>query len=355
MRAFGCEVCGNVLFFENTTCLRCGTSQGFAPWTVPQQLVPGVVDGQAYRWNDSTFQRCANADRIGCNWLIADDHTLCASCRLTRNRPMDDDLDGMVAWERAEACKRRLVYQLWDLGLPLRPRAGGYPHGLAFDLLSSANGPVSTGHADGVVTIDIAEGDDAYREYVRQLLAEPYRTLLGHFRHETGHYYWEILVGARGRLDEFRATFGDDRQDYARALDRHYAEGPPAGWEDQYVSSYATMHPWEDWAETFAHYLHIRDTVQTASAFGLWVGGPDLPYASSPEAPLAALPTDDVDDVHSLMREWVPLMVALNAINRSLGKLDLYPFTLAPAVVGKLAVVHRLVIAARGVDVPAGR
>ena len=121
-----------------------------------------------------------------------------------------------------------------------------------------------TGHADGVITLDLAESDDVHRERRRAELGEPYRTLLGHFRHEIGHYYWPILVERAGALERCRALFGDERADYGEALERHYADGPPADWAERHVSAYATMHPWEDWAETFAHYLHIRDTLQTA-------------------------------------------------------------------------------------------
>ena len=129
---------------------------------------------------------CANAEVARCNWLVDAPGLLCGSCALTRTRPADADIDALAAFADAEAAKRRLVYQLDDLGLPT--------DGVAFDLLSSAEEPVTTGHADGVVTIDLAEGDDAHREALRVQLAEPYRTMLGHLRHETGHYYWTVLV-----------------------------------------------------------------------------------------------------------------------------------------------------------------
>jgi hypothetical protein len=91
--------------------------------------------------------------------------------------------------------------------------------------------------------------------------------LLGHFRHEVGHYFWDRLVATDPhQLEEFRVLFGDDRQDYGEALKRHYDEGAPANWQDTYISMYATMHPWEDFAETWAHYLHIVDTLETAGA-----------------------------------------------------------------------------------------
>jgi hypothetical protein len=217
-------------------------------------------------------------------------------------------------------------------------------HGLAFDLLSSAEEPVVTGHADGVVTIDLAEGDAAHREQMRRDLGEPYRTMLGHLRHESGHYFWTVLVEADPpTLDAFRSLFGDERSDYSASLRRHYQQGPPSAWVGGYVSAYATAHPWEDWAETFAHYLHIRDTIQTAAAFGMLVTGPRL----DPEM-MAAPSLDPEDRFEDILDHWLPLVYALNAVNRSMGRDDLYPFVLSPAVVAKLTFVHRVVHSVRG-------
>ena len=199
-----------------------------------------------------------------------------------------------------------------------------------FDLLSSAEEPVTTGHADGVVTIDLAEGDDPHREALRVQLAEPYRTLLGHLRHETGHWYWTVLV--QPDPEPFRALFGDERADYAAALERHYGASPPAGWPETAVSTYATAHPWEDWAETFAHYLHIQDTLQTAGAFGLAVDGP----AAVTESPLAATPRElDPTSFAQVIDTWLPLTYALNAVSRSMGKEDLYPSYLSAPGAGE--------------------
>ena len=229
---------------------------------------------------------------------------------------------GLAQFAVAERAKRRLLFGLLELELPLEDD-------LAFDLLSSTVGPVTTGHADGLITIDLAESDDARREARRAELDEPYRTLLGHFRHEVGHYYFPILVERRGRLDEARELFGDDRADYQEALDRHYADGPPPDWAERHVSAYATMHPWEDWAETFAHYLHIRDTLETAAAFGIIVAGP----GEADDPSLAAVPSERLGrrPFEQILSEWLPLTYALNAVNRSMGRDDLYPFTLAPA------------------------
>ena len=329
MRAFCCPRCGQLVPFEAVTCLSCGTALGFAPDA-----------GEIVAADDRA--RCANQFPAGCNWLLAPGESgLCLSCRLTRTRPHDADLAAdpqlAEAFREAEAAKRRLVFQFLELGLPLLPHDG--EQGLAFDLLSSAAGPVVTGHADGVITIDLAEGDDAHREQMRRELGEPYRTMLGHLRHESGHYFWTGLVEPDpATLESFRSLFGDERADYGEALRRHYEQGPPAEWVSGYVSAYATAHPWEDWAETFAHYLHIRDTRQTAASFGMLVTGPvcdpDLMAAPSPE------PDQRFEDI---LDDWLPLTYALNAVNRSMGRDDLYPFVLSPAVIAKLAFVDRLV------------
>jgi hypothetical protein len=174
---------------------------------------------------------------------------------------------------------------------------------------------------------------NAHREQVRQQMGESYRTLLGHMRHEVGHFYWGVLTGPR--VDRLRVLFGDERTDYPDALQRHYRDGPPPGWEDSYISAYATAHPWEDWAEIFAHYLTIRDTLQTAAFFGLVVAGPSV-GTSGPTTP-SPRPQARIEDI---VADWIPLAGALNAINRSLGHHDAYPFTLSLTVMAKLAFVH---------------
>jgi hypothetical protein len=294
------------------------------------------------------LRRCANAALAACNWLIedGDPNPLCRSCRLTRVRPNDEDSEGLAAFAKAEAAKRRLLFQLFDLGLPVDEDR------LRFDLLSSRSGPVVTGHTDGVITIDLAELDDAQRERRRAELDEPYRTVLGHFRHEIGHYYWPILVEGSGaeELEQWRSLFGDERTDYQEALQRHYEQGAPPDWSERHVSAYATMHPWEDWAETFAHYLHIRDALQTAAAFGMLVVGPHL------QPGLMAAPTaEPQDDFREILADWLPLVYALNAVNRSMGKGDLYPFVLSPAVVKKLTFVHGAVRGFTSRPVPSTR
>jgi hypothetical protein len=321
VRAFTCRSCGQLVFFENSACLRCGAELGF-DWPRRELLtLPTGHGGQA---------RCANLDLAGCNWLVDAEGDLCANCLLTRTRPSDADGEALEQWRVAEEAKRRLLFELGELGLPVegwRERDGG----LAFELLSSHSERVTTGHASGVITLDLAESDDAHREQMREQLGEPYRTVLGHFRHEVGHYYWPLIVPEGPARDRYRALFGDERDDYGAALERHYADGPPADWPQRFVSAYAAVHPWEDWAETFAHHLHIWDTLQTAAAYGVRVN--------------ETAPAVGADDFRALLADWLPLTYALNAINRSMGRDDLYPFVLAAPVVDKLAFVHEHVAA----------
>lgn len=324
MRDFHCSECGQQLAFENSLCLHCRSPLGFS---LPERAL--VI-------SDDRYRPCANLQVAQCNWLVSASDTadLCVSCRLTRTRPADQDDKWLAAFADAEAAKRRLILELSELGLPLIGRDADPDHGLAFDLLASAREQVVTGHDNGVITLDLAEGDDVHREQLRVEMAEPYRTLLGHFRHEIGHYYFPILVTPADR-DRCSELFGDPDLDYRAALDRHYAEGPPPGWESTHVSSYATMHPAEDWAETFAHYLHIRDTLDTAAAFGFAPAGATLDSAQPGNAGF-----DRIIDL------WLPLAWALNMMNRAMGHPDLYPFVLAGPVLDKMRVIHELCAAA---------
>ncbi len=346
MQPFSCDVCGQLVFFDNSTCLRCGSPLGFLRADRHLAALTFVDGGVApVRDPGTVHRRCANQDLARCNWLLAphDPEELCESCRLTTVRPSDDELDAIEAFADAEMAKRRLLFQLDVLGLPAVARAHDQERGVAFELLSSRDRQVMTGHDGGVITLDLSESDDAHREFVRQQMGEAYRTVLGHLRHEIGHYYWPILVVDPGRLDEFRGLFGDERISYQDALDQHYgsdassSDTTAAPWVDTYVSEYATMHPWEDWAETFAHYLHIRDGLHTARAYGITIGEPALSAARNSFSP------DDGGGIGPTVQDWLALTFGLNAMSRSIGEGDLYPFVLSAEVIAKLDFVHRCV------------
>jgi hypothetical protein len=336
MRDFNCPVCGQRLAFENSMCLNCGSRLGFSLEDMALLVIaPEDESGHAGAVDESHYQLCANRHLAECNWLVERGpvRKLCVSCALTRTRPNDVDTKALIAFAAAEKAKRRLIAELHELKLPIVGRDADPDYGLAFDLLSSEHEKVFTGHANGVVTLDLAEGDDVHREQLRISMDEPYRTLLGHFRHEIGHYYFYRLVSpSADYLRGFNELFGDPDLDYQAALDRHYSEGAPDGWEQDYLSSYATMHPAEDWAETFAHYLHIRDTLDTAAAFGFAPAGATFDRR--------ALGPSGFD---TIIEMWLPLSWALNMVNRSMGKDDLYPFVLPPPVLEKMRFIHTII------------
>lgn len=348
MQVFHCDHCEQLVFFENVHCVRCGHALAYLP---DRETVGSLdQDGDGY-WRsplpqarDRRYRLCANyREHDVCNWAIPeqDDSELCTSCRLTHVIPDQTAPGNKEAWYKLEVAKRRLTHTLLRLRLPLRNKTEDPEHGLAFefkaDLPPDADGvvdPVLTGHADGLITINIAEADDAERERRRVLHHEPYRTLLGHFRHEVGHYYWDRLIRNGDRLAGFRELFGDEQDDYAAALKRHYEPGPAADWQTRCISAYASVHPWEDWAETWAHYLHIVDAVETAHSCGLNLS-PRRKDEPSLKPSQAALKRFD-----RMLESWHSLTYVLNNLNRGLGMADPYPFILSTPAANKLRFVH---------------
>ena len=283
MRSFVCRNCDQLVFFENSMCLRCSTPLAFVP--SGRELV--ALTGSAETVKTADVRRCANLGLAACNWAVEDQQRgpLCDSCTLTRTRPADGDLDGLAAFAKAEGAKRRLLFELLELRLPIDRAA------LRFDLLSSARGPVVTGHDNGLITIDLAESDDVQREQRRSELGEPYRTMLGPLPPRDRPLLRPDPDRRAARARPCRNLFGDEREDYSAALQRHYADGPPADWEERYVSAYATMHPWEDWAETFAHYLHIgtRSRPRARSGYALAaLAQPAIPRSVRTRRPIQA-------------------------------------------------------------------
>jgi hypothetical protein len=349
MKLFKCQHCGQVLYFENTRCESCGHQLGFLPSAmVVSALEP---DGDLLRplaQPSPLVRLCDNAGHDACNWLVATDgdSILCLACRHNRTIPDLDVPLNLEHWKRLEAAKHHLFYSLLRLRLPLVNRIDDPEHGLAFDFLAegpdTAGPKVMTGHDNGLITIALIEADDAERERRRTLMHEPYRSLLGHFRHEVGHYFWDVLVRDGGRLEECRTVFGDDSQDYEAALRTHYDNGPPADWQQHFVSQYASTHPWEDWAETWAHYLHIVDTLEMARAFGIRIK-PRLIDEETLTADINLDPYRAKTSMEEIIDAWLPLTFAMNSLNRAMGSPDLYPFVLSPAVVAKLGFVHDVV------------
>ncbi|KQT85181.1 putative zinc-binding peptidase [Aurantimonas sp. Leaf443] len=348
MKLFSCPACTQIVHFTNVVCERCNHALGYEPESnkmLALEQADGIWKSAGAHADGAMWKYCANYEHGVCNWLVPGDSAdvACLACRHNVTVPNYGDSEAMARWQSMEIAKRRLFYTLLRLRLPLVTR-GENPEGLGFAFLSDAEGEqnVMTGHDLGLITIALAEADDAEREKRRTSMGEPYRTLLGHFRHEVGHWYWDRLVRDGGALDACRAVFGDDSQDYNAALQAHYANGPKPMWQNEYVSSYAGAHPWEDFAETWAHYLHIVDTLEVGGSYGL---------AIQPRIDRTGIITTDMDfrvysdatTIEQIVEAWVALSQALNSFNRAMGHQDLYPFVLSPAVVTKLGFIHDLV------------
>lgn len=370
MIPFHCTRCGTTVFFENTHCGTCGALLGYVPaerrmasFDPAEDTGTDTDTGPSPGWlrlhgtdaaPDTALRLRPCDNRVVhqvCNWMLddGDEARLCISCRLTEVIPSLEAAGNLRHWAAIERAKRRLVYTLMALGLTPQPRgADGVGRGLCFQLLESLPGgpAVMTGHDEGVITLNIAEADDVHREATRVAMGEPVRTLLGHLRHEVSHYLAWRHVGGTPAMARCRELFGDDGIDYTGALQTHYAQGAPADWPLRYVSAYASAHPYEDWAETCAHYLLVVDALETASAWGLQLDGPSPTRAADgadTQQPLA----------RRVLAHWLPLAQFLNAMNRSLGHADSYPFLLPPAVLDKMALVQTLLAeAAAPADTP---
>ena len=373
MKIFNCDNCGHPVFFENVQCLHCGAKLAFLPDQLCMAALasapeaPPAADAQgmdapvmappaapplwqrvhAREGAPLQYRMCLNHDLYqACNFTVEtqDGNMLCVSCRQTRVLPDLSIVENRQRWYRIEVAKRRLFYSLARLGLASTDGTATDKPDPVYEFLADLpGGPrVMTGHNQGLITLNIVEADDDERARRRLQLREPYRTLLGHLRHESGHFYWDRLIREQNRVEAFRAVFGDEQLDYGQALQAHYAADHSNGaWQENFVSTYATAHPWEDWAETWAHYLHMVDLLETAAAYHTKVAVPGdaaLP-PSGVSNPFEAAETD----FEQLVRQWVPVTLMLNSLNRSLGQDDAYPFALSAGALHKLRFVHDVI------------
>jgi hypothetical protein len=351
MKLFACSACQQIVHFENSECMKCGRALAYVAelgemttLTPAENAPPGTFVALGSAMKEGRVRMCGNQlDHGACNWAMpeADAHRFCQACRLNEIIPNLSEPDAKTAWIKIEQAKRRLIYQLLTLGLPVEPRAEA-PKGLSFAFKKDVPGQdkVMIGQESGLITLNVAEADSPFREKTRLSLGESYRTLLGHFRHEIGHYYFERLVSGSRFEGPFRELFGDERASYDEAVTVHYRDGAPPDWPTKYVSAYATMHPHEDWAESWAHYLHMCDTLETARSFGLEVRAGARKASEKLEVTTKRV---DFDDFEELSKAWVPLTIALNSLNRSMGQRDLYPFVLPELALRKLRFVHEVV------------
>jgi len=350
MKIFNCQNCSQPLYFENTVCLSCGSTLGYIEESL--ELASLTMTPQGYAKISGLggyFRFCSNHDYSVCNWLLPAQSTdqYCTACSLNRTIPNLNDENNIAEWRKLELAKHRLVYSLLRFKLPVIDKDAAPEQGLAFDFLCAnpdptVKKPVRTGHLNGLITINVAEADSVHREYMRKQMAEPYRTLIGHFRHEVGHYYWERLIANQPyQQEKFRSFFGDERLDYGEALDAHYKSEATHDWHQYYISRYAASHPWEDWAETWAHYLHLVDMLETAFHFSMETGSKLV--SDSPLKMQANFDPYQEQNFDLIIDSFVPLTYAINSLNRSMGQQDIYPFVISNTVIQKMRFVHDLI------------
>ncbi len=352
MKLFQCGNCRHILLFENTHCESCKHQCGFDPAEL-NLLTLLAVDNQYAEINNTestAWRYCKNHEKGVCNWLVKADTEVefCVACELNRYIPNINNLDNLKEWKSLEIAKHRLVYSLLRMRLPVESKQQAPDSGIVFDFIDTKqvvpqDAHDMTGHADGKITVTLEEANPVQREQARLDMKEHYRTLLGHLRHEIGHYYWDILISPNIDLqNRYRALFGDEREDYSQALQRHYEQGPPENWNTHFVTKYASSHPWEDWAETWSHYLHLTDVMDTAHSLGVSI----QPAVGGPIGNLSMIA--DIDpyaelDFNDFLEKALALTFAANSLNRSMGQPDLYPFVLSSEVKNKLAFVHCII------------
>ncbi|MBC7451080.1 MAG: putative zinc-binding peptidase, partial [Cytophagales bacterium] len=286
MKMYTCSNCHNSLYFENNICLSCNNAVGFDS----QQLLMLTIKKNKNNIDYSdlksrnTYKYCENTLQGNCNWLIPANspETFCVACALNRTIPPLTSPENKDRWDKIEFAKHRLIYSLLRLKLPVKKKIDNSLEGLAFDFMTdiSPDEKVMTGHDLGLITLNIDEADEAERAKHKFDLGEKYRTLLGHFRHEIGHYYWDVLIQNSNYIERYRQLFGDETFDYDQALINYYENPPMPNWENNFISIYATAHSWEDWAETWAHYMHMMDTLETAYSFGIKLDSDSFKKAS---------------------------------------------------------------------------
>ncbi len=356
MKLFKCDHCGQPVYFENYRCLNCNASLGFDSEQMDLiALQPGENNGFTKLTKSekpaspaTKYKYCTNNHYNVCNWLLPHESEAqyCVACNLNRTIPDLSQPDHIEKWMSIEQAKHRLVYSLLCFKLPVISKFQDEENGIAFDFKADENKGegerLLTGHDNGLITFNIEEADDAVREMARKNMDEVYRTLLGHFRHEIGHYYWDRLIRDTKRLPPFRNLFGDETFDYSEALKQHYKKPHSEAWKDDFISAYASSHPWEDWAETWAHYLHIVDTMETAYSYRMSLN----PITSGSANDMSAVENIDpyiTKNFDDIFRRWIPLSFVMNSLNRSMGMKDSYPFVINEAVKRKLNFIHETI------------
>ena len=374
MKTFKCSCeSQQILFFESKSCVACervvGIDDAF------NKVEPYNLDkksGFYFKDNEEKvpYQKCDNhAKYQTCNGMVNmdtfvpvpdKDEVLCFACRFNETIPDLSIVEHIPLWKKMEVAKRRAIYTLKALSLPLENILQNEESGLSFDFIadrdvkdhflttSEDQDVVFTGHDNGHITINLAEADEVARSNIKLAMSEKYRTLLGHFRHELGHYYFEkLIMGSEKKHELCKKYFGDDDLDYSKALKKYYKNGAPKDWDKHFISQYATMHPYEDWAETWAHYMHIMDTLETAKNFNI-TGSTTSSAVKNEHVGELNLPQDSCffssqTSITSILDSWMDFAIILNSLNRSMGMNDAYPFVLTQSVRTKLSFIHHAI------------
>jgi len=352
MKLFTCSHCAQPVYFENYICLKCNAALGFDAQQMQLIALQPAANGytlltQNGEINTTAYKYCSNKQFNVCNWLLPQNSeaTFCMACNLNHTIPDLTATGNIEKWGRIETAKHRLIYSLLRFKLPVVSKYQDVINGLAFDFMADDkpnDEHLFTGHANGWITLNIKEADDVIRVMARNQMGEVYRTLLGHFRHEAGHYYWERLIQYTPRLEDFRKLFGDESMNYGEALKTYYTKPATANWKQNFISVYASAHPWEDWAETWAHYLHIIDTLETGYSFGLTVK-PRVPETETKMSALLNIDPYNSTFFDDIMNRWMPLAFVMNSLNRSMGIKDSYPFVINDTVREKLNFIHETI------------
>ena len=375
MKTFRCS-CEDrqILFFESKFCVACERTVGVDDTF--NKVEPYNLDkksGYYFKVNQEKvpYQKCNNNSKYqACNGMVNmntfvpvpddEDEVLCFACRFNETIPDLSVIEHIPLWKTMEIAKRRAIYTLKALSLPLENTLQNKESGLSFDFITDRNVKdhftsklkdqdiVYTGHDDGHITINLAEADEVARSNTKLAMSEKYRTLLGHFRHELGHYYFDkLIIGSPEKHALCKKYFGDDELDYSEALEKYYKDGSPENWRDDFISQYATMHPYEDWAETWAHYMHIMDTLETAKNFNI-TGSTTGRSDDKEDVGNLHLPQDSYffssqTSITSILDTWMDFAIILNSLNRSMGMNDAYPFVLTQKVRIKLSFIHHAI------------
>lgn len=350
MKLFQCGNCNTIVFFENHSCEKCKSKLGFLVKDLSIiALNPNLSEWSLWQQDNQTYRYCDNHKHGVCNWLVVVESAskLCKACELNTIIPNLNSDQNKEKWAKLESAKHRLIFQILQLQLPLESKLESKDFGLGFNFLSKEEAVgetknLMTGHANGEITILLSEADAVLLEKMKKNMDEKYRTLIGHFRHEVGHYYWERLIRDTVEvLGQYRALFGDERLSYSDALDHYYKVGSKQHWENSFISEYASSHPWEDWAETWAHYLHLMDTLETAFYFGLKVNA-RLLNDNSIQMDAFFDPYQE-NDFEKIVDACIPLYFAMNSMNRSMGLTDIYPFVITEPVKNKMKFIHQTI------------